>query len=489
MRNYIPILSLLVGSLPSLAADKKAPNVLFIVCDDLNTHISPWGYEHIETPTLERLAAESVRFRRAFCQYPVCGPSRASFLSGLYPESTGVLNNTVDIRDKRPGTITMPQFFKENGYWTASVGKVFHNANHDHGDIAWNEQIRFANDELPVVTAARKRFEAERGSVEKAGNRKAWRELQKEVLSGLDSQTPPGYGRSGLTDAQHKDGKNARQVAQWLEDKANEDKPFFIALGIHKPHVAFLAPDKYFDMYPVEEIVYEADDPNLWDTLPSTAKSNRYGAFGFELCKENDALRREYTQAYYACITFLDTQLGLVLDALKDNGHWEDTIIVFTSDHGFHLGDHFLWAKVSLFDIGAKVPFMIRVPGLSKGGASSEAMVELIDLFPTLADLAGLEAPDHLQGYSLRPLLTNPEKLGERDYAYSVVSRGKDLGFTIRNRTWRYGKWPDGEELYDLTKDPHEKRNLAGNPEHAGRLKEFRQTLSAKQRAAARQRH
>ena len=123
--------------------------------------------------------------------------------------------------------------------------------------------------------------------------------------------------------------------------------------------------------------------------MPSTAKSNRYGAFGFELSKENDALRREYTQAYYACITFLDTQLGLVLDALKDNGHWEDTIIVFTSDHGFHLGDHFLWAKVSLFDIGAKVPFMIRVPGLSKGGASSEAMVELIDLFPTLADLAG----------------------------------------------------------------------------------------------------
>ena len=485
MRNYILILSLLVGSLASLTADKKVPSVLFVVCDDLNTHLSPWGYKHIETPALERLAAESVRFRRAFCQYPVCGPSRASFLSGLYPESTGVLNNTVDIRDERPGTITMPQFFKENGYWTASVGKVFHNANQEHGDIAWNEHVRFVNDELPLVTAARKKFETEQGSVEKPANRKAWRELRQKVLVGLDSQTPPGYGRSGLTDEQHKDGKNARQVVKWFEEKPYGEKPFFIALGIHKPHVAFLAPDKYFDMYPVEEIVYEADDPDLWENLPSTAKSNRYVAFGFESGKENDVLRREYMQAYHACITFVDTQIGLVLDALKENGRWENTIVVFTSDHGFHLGEHFLWGKVSLFDIGAKVPFMIRAPGLSKSGSSSEAMVELIDLFPTLADLSGLEVPDHLQGQSLRSLLSNPEGLGQRDYAYSVVSRGKNLGYSLRDQRWRYGKWPDGEELYDLTRDPQEKRSLAGNPEHTRRLKEFRQALSAKQKMAA----
>ncbi len=485
MRIYILILFLPVCSLASLASDQKAPNILFIVCDDLNTHVSPWGYKHIETPTLERLAAESVRFRRAFCQYPVCGPSRASFLSGLYPESTGVLNNTVDIRDERPGTITMPQFFKENGYWTASVGKVFHNANHEHGDIAWNEHVRFVNDELPLVTAARKKFETERGSVEKPVNRKAWRELRQKVLVGLDSQTPPGYGGSGLTDEQHKDGKNARRVVEWLGEEPYGEKPFFIALGIHKPHVAFLAPDKYFDMYPVDEIVYEPDRPNLWESLPSRAKSNRYGAFGFELGKENDALRREYMQAYHACITFVDTQIGLVLDALKENGHWENTVVVFTSDHGFHLGDHFLWGKVSLFDIGAKVPFMIRAPGVSKGGSATDAMVELIDLFPTLADLAGLEVPDHLQGQSLRSLLSNPEGMGQRDYAYSVVSRGKNLGYSLRDQKWRYGKWPDGEELYDLTRDPQEKRSLAGNPEHTRRLKEFRQALSAKQKMAA----
>ena len=173
-----------------------------------------------------------------------------------------------------------------------------------------------------------------------------------------------------------------------VRGRALRRKAFFIALGIHKPHVAFLAPDKYFDMYPVEEIVYEADDPKLWNGLPSTAKSNRYGAFGFELGEEKDALRREYMQAYHACITFVDTQIGLVLDALKENGRWENTIVVFTSDHGFHLGDHLLLGNVSLFDIGAKVHIMIRAPGLTKSGASSEAMVELIDLFPTLADLS-----------------------------------------------------------------------------------------------------
>ena len=429
---------------------KKTPNVLFIVCDDLNTHISPWGYEHIETSTLERLAAESVRFRRAFCQYPVCGPSRASFLSGLYPESTGILNNSADIREERPGTITIPQFFKENGYWTASVGKVFHNADNEHGDIAWNEHVRFVNDELPIISAARKKFENERGSVEKPANRKAWRELRKDVLLGLDSQTPPGYGRSGLKDEQHKDGKNARQVVEWLEDEPDGEKPFIIALGIHKPHVAFLAPENYFDIYPVEEIVYEADDPDLWESLPSTAKSNRHGAFGFELGKEKDALRREYMQAYHACITFVDAQLRLVLDALKDSGQWEDTIIVFTSDHGYHLGDHFLWGKVSLFDIGAKVPFMIRTPGLSRNGASSEAMVELIDIFPTLADLSGLEIPDHLQGQSgLRIQRGNERKESRLFFAGPKMA------------LWQMARW---RRAIRLEQGPQRKAKSRGKP-------------------------
>ncbi|MEC9004971.1 MAG: sulfatase [Planctomycetota bacterium] len=464
---------------------KKKKNILFIVCDDLNTHVSSSGYEPIHTPTLAQFASEGMTFRRAYCQYPVCGPSRASFLSGLYPQSTGILNNTADIRKERPGTISMPQFFKKNGYWTASVGKVFHSPRHEHGEVAWNEFVRFDNDELPVVRLAREKFEAKNGSVEKGSNRKEWKTLKKQVAAKLDAQTPPGYGRSGLTDEQHKDGKNARQVAKWLAGQAHGEKPFFIACGIQKPHVPFLAPDKYFDLYPTNKITFKRDRPELWDSLPASAMSKRYTAFGFELGKENEALRREYMQAYHACVSFIDAQIKIVLDALKKSGQWEDTVVIITSDHGYHLGDHFLWGKVTLFDIGAKVPFMIRAPGLTKPGTTSEAMVELIDIYPTVVNLAGLTAPGHLQGVSLRPLLGHPERSGKKKYAYSVVSRGQQLGYALRTQRWRYGKWPDGEELYNLTNDPQEKRNLAGKSHVAEQLKKLRELLSEKQKEAA----
>ena len=379
----------------------------------------------------------------------------------------------------------MPQFFKENGYWTGSVGKVFHSPRHEIGKVALNEFVRFGNDELPVVRAARETFEAEHGSVENGFNRRAWRKLAKEAATKLDAQTPPGFGRSGLTDAQHKDGKNVRQVASWLTGKVHQEKPFFIVCGIQKPHVPFLAPSKYFDQYPLDKIQYTPDRPDLWDSLPRKAISTRFKEFGFELGKENDARRREYMQAYHACVSFIDVQLKIVFDSLKETGHWEDTIVLFTSDHGYHLGDHFLWGKVTLFDIGAKVPFMVRVPGVTEGGTVSQAMVELVDIYLTLADLAGLTPPEALQGASLRPLLDHPERLGKKKVAYSVVSRGKQLGYALRNQRWRYGKWPDGEELYKLTADPEEKYNLAIQPDIEKRLIKFRELLAEKQKEAA----
>ena len=224
------------------------PNILFIICDDLNTHVSPAGYDPIVTPTLTALAAESMNFRRAYCQYPVCGPSRASLLHGLYPLSTGVLDNHADIRQTRPGSVSLPRFLKEHGYWTASVGKVFHSPRHEQGATAWDEFHRFENDELPVVRRARERFEREHGPIETPKNRRSWLELKRQISAPLDAQTPPGHGPSGLRDEQHKDGKNARQVARWLDRKAHGDKPFFIACGIQKPHVPFLAPAPYFNL-------------------------------------------------------------------------------------------------------------------------------------------------------------------------------------------------------------------------------------------------
>jgi arylsulfatase A-like enzyme len=352
------------SKVPVIKPKTKRKNILFVVCDDLNTHVSSSGYKNISTPNLTKLAEESITFNRAFCQYPVCGPSRASFLSGLYPQSTGVLNNTFDIRKTRPGhdfhaTVLQAEWILDCRCWQS-----IHNTKSDHGDMAWHENLRFENDELAVVREARVKFESEYGSIDKQPNKKKWKEIQKQVSAKLNAQTPPGKGRSGLRDDQHKDGKNARQIVQWLENKSYGDKPFFISLGLQKPHVPFLAPDKYFDLYPFDKITYQNDRPNLWDFLPSSALSKRYEAFGFEFAKENHPLRKEYIQAYHACVSFIDAQLGLVMDSLKKQGLWEDTVIVFTSDHGYHLGDHFIWGKVTLFDIGAKVPFIVRAPGL-----------------------------------------------------------------------------------------------------------------------------
>ncbi len=466
--SYIVLLLLAFNAIhakPGFAGER--PNVLFIVCDDLNRHVSIAGYQPIKTPALERLAADGLTFQRAYCQYPVCGPSRASFLSGLYPESTGIVSNTTFIRETRPGTISLPQLFKQNGYWTAGVGKVFHNPKTNPGDVAWHQFEMFQNDESPVEAKLRKTFEAKHGSVSDEKNERAWRRVLKENRRSLGGQTPPGYGPTQLRDEQHKDGKNARQVAQWLDRKAHGNKPFFITCGIQKPHVPFWAPQKYFDQYPLNEIRYRPTPTNDWRHRPPLAMVKRFESFGFELGKENDKLRREYMQAYHACISFIDAQIGEVLESLKRNGHWDDTIIVFTSDHGYHLGEHSLWGKVTLFEECARVPMIVRVPGRTKGGTRTGGLVELVDVFPTLTELCKINNSPTVQGKSFAALLSRPEGTG-KDVAYTVVSRGKLLGRSIRTKRWRYAEWgsPEQAELYDLQADPHEDHNLANVAEY-----------------------
>ena len=463
----------------------KTPNVLFVVCDDLNTHVTPSGYRSIKTPALDELAADSMTFRRAYCQYPVCGPSRASFLSGLYPETTGVLNNTSDIRQSRPGSVSIPEQFKANGYWTASVGKIFHSTRHQHGEVAWHEQIMFQNDELPLVTKARKIYEAENGSVDLRANRKNWKEHLQKLSTQTRGQTPPGYGPTGLSDEQHKDGKNVRQIINWLEQKKHGEKPFFIACGIQKPHVPFLAPQKYFDLYPQKELKLPLSPSNDWEDIPKLAMVKRFQAFGFEMGRENDDLRRQYTQAYHACISYIDAQLGLLFKTLRERNLWENTIVIFTSDHGYHLGEHFMWGKVTLFEECARVPFIIRVPGVTQKGTKTNALVELVDFHPTLLELCGLKAKSSLQGKSFVPLLRDPDSPGKK-YAYTVVSRGTKLGRSIRTNDWRYAEWGDPAmvELYNLKDDPQEYTNLSGKPAFVTQLKKMKQFLAEAQKMA-----
>lgn len=475
--------------IPSLAIAKK-PNVLFIVCDDLNTHVSTSGYPHIQTPAFDELAATGMTFRRAYCQYPVCGPSRASFLHGLYPQSTGVLDNKTDIRDIRPGTVSMPQRFRESGYWTGAVGKVFHNETIDPGKVAWNQVLRFENDEMPIVTPIREKFEVEHGSIDEGKSRRLWREFYPTIATQTQGQKP-GYGPTGLSDPQHKDGKNARQIQEWLMSNANGDKPFFMACGIHKPHGPFLAPDKYFEMYPRDELQFTPASLEFWKTVPKIAQTKRYEGFGFEFGVENDSLRREYMQAYHACISFIDAQIGTVLDALRDSDHWDDTIVVLTSDHGYLLGEKFMWGKVMLFETCDRVPLVIRVPkslgqGATTAGSASEGLVELVDLYPTLAELCDVTPPTELQGRSIAPMLRDPSAHG-KELAYTVVTRGTQLGRAIRTQQFRYTLWPTGEELYDLQADPHEQTNLATSPTHSDTIRMLRSKLDTVEQLASSQ--
>lgn len=261
-----------------------------------------------------------------------------------------------------------------------------------------------------------------------------------------------------------------------------------MACGIHKTHGPFLAPDKYFAMYPKADLQFTPASLEFWKTAPKIAQTKRYEGFGFEFGVENDDLRREYMQAYHACISFIDAQIGIVLDALKESGQWDNTIVVLTSDHGYLLGEKFMWGKVMLFETCDRVPLVIRVPGQTKPGSTSQGLVELVDLFPTLAELCDVTPPSELQGQSLTAMLRDPASSG-KEFVYTVVMRGDKLGKALRTQRHRYTWWPTGEELYDLSKDPHEETNLARSPKHTETLESMRKKLtSAESIAIARRR-
>ncbi|VGO13954.1 Arylsulfatase [Pontiella desulfatans] len=469
------------------ASESTPPNVLLIVCDDLCNRVEANGFQGVKTPCMDRFATESVNFQRAYAQYPVCGPSRSSFLSGLYPESTRILDNETKLQDTRPGVKILPQVFQDKGYWTAGVGKITHAPWKPAPEGSWH-QFELFNNEINVGKEIRCRdYVKKHGEIKNDADREkfeAWFKKNK-----IHNQNPKSKGWVDVDDEKLKDGKNVRQIIQWLEEKPYGDKPFFMACGIHKPHVPFWAPKRYFDMYPLNEVPIMQNPLNDWDDIPEVALYNRYVAYGFKPARPNDLLAAEYVQAYHACISFADAQIGLLLQRMRELGRFEDTIIIVTSDHGYQLGEHFLWGKATLFEPSANTPLMIRAPGMPGNGATSQALVELVDLFPTLKDLCGLDVGHALQGRSLVPLLKNPEAK-VKDSAYCVTSRGKgpeNLGRSIYTERWRYTEWlgdPENNELYDRKNDPDEHVNLARKPEYTTAVGKMRALLHHKQNEA-----
>jgi iduronate 2-sulfatase len=455
------------------AAEDKRPNVLFIISDDLTaTALSCYGNAICRTPNIDRLAAQGTRFTRAFCNATYCGPSRASFLSGYYPHATGVLGYT----SPRPAIgdrATWPQHFKNAGYYTARVSKIYHMGvpgGIEYDDAGLDQKGGDGADDPASWT---EKFNSPGPEWKAAG--------VGETLEGNPDGKKPVVGGNTFVvveaegdDLVHSDGKTAAKAVELIQKHA--DSPFFLAVGFVRPHVPFVAPKNCFEPFlPYAKLPLPPKIPGDWDDIPKAG-------INYKTSKNMQMDVRRQKKAvggYYAAVAYLDAQVGKVLNALEQSGQADNTIVIFTSDHGYHLGEHDFWAKVSLRDESAMVPLIIRVPG--KEPAVCHSLVELIDLYPTVADLCGLEVPSRLQGRDISPVFDDPSH-SVRETAFCVAPMRR--GFLLRDDKWAYLQYEEdaskGTELFDMAADPHQYTNLAAQAEYADVVAELKARLAEK---------
>lgn len=516
----ILLLCILVGCNSKIKQDiepTQKPNILFIAIDDLRPELGSYGSEIAISPNLDKLASQGLQFNNAYCQQAICGPSRASLLTGMRPETSGIIHNYIKIREQFPDIVTLPQHFKENGYEAVYAGKIFH-----HGDLddekSWsrkpvahpdstNRAIGIKGFALPEnqkrQSAIRKEMFAKYGDVAKYG-----------LAMG------PAYESADVPDNTYSDGYNTDiAIATMKEMAENGDTPFFLGLGMNKPHLNWVAPKKYWDLYDPEEIK---------QTNQKTAPING-AAMGlhpsFELRVRdgipkkgdfNPELETTLKHAYLACVSYVDAQIGRMITALEEAGLRDNTIIIVWSDHGWHLGDMGIWGKATNYEIATRVPMMIWTPDMPEKtrGVQTNALVELVDIYPTLSELAGIDAPEHLDGYSFAPLIAEPQKdwktaafsqfptpaLREwgaialrqgmretyfgpllKDVEERIITQQKEkwnrelfennlMGYAMRTERYRLVAWKDRTtlekeplyiELYDHKVDPSESTNIA----------------------------
>ena len=445
------------------AADAEKLNVLLLVSDDLCTHLSCYGDTVVKTPNVDKLAARGVRFERAYCQYPLCNPSRASFLTGLRPNTTRVYDNNIQFRKNVPDAQTLGQTFQKAGYFVARVGKLYHygvpsqiGTNGLDDPPSWAERYNPKGRDIDDFNMI-ERIELIKDA-KKDAKKEAHAEWGKTTSLDQLGATLSRLAADG-TDEEQTDGKIATETIALLEK--HKDAPFFLACGFFRPHTPYVAPKKYYDMYPLDKIQLPTVPEGYNATIPAPA---------LQLKKVEEAMtdtqRKEAIQAYFAATSFMDAQLGRVIDTLDRLNLTQKTVVVFISDHGYMLYEHHGWQKMTLFENVARIPLIICAPGKTAGKTSART-VELVDLHPTLADLAGLPIPEKLDGTTLRPLVENPQADWTTP-ALTQVQRGKFMGYTIRTEKWRYTEWDNGAkgtELYDEENDPQELKNLANAPE------------------------
>ena len=468
MKYVVAVLAFSAGLASGLASGvERRPNVLFIIADDLTaTALSCYGNDVCRTPNIDRLAASGVRFTRAYCNATYCGPSRASFLSGYYPHATGVLGYT----SPRPAIgerATWPQHFKNAGYYTARVSKIYH--------MGVPGGIEEGSDGADDPASWTERFNSPGPEWKAPGTG--------ETLEGNPDGKKPVVGGNTFVvveadgdDLVHSDGKTAARAVQLLEQHA--DEPFFLAVGFVRPHVPFVAPRNYFEPFlPYDKLPLPPKIPDDWDDIPKAGINYKTSVN----MKMDVRRQKKAIGGYYAAVAYLDAQVGKVLAALERSGQADNTIVIFTSDHGYHLGEHDFWAKVSLRDESAGVPLIVRVPG--KRPAVCRSLVELIDLYPTVARLCGLEVPARLQGKDISAMFDDPRRQ-VRDTAFCVAPSSR--GFLLRDDKWAYLQYAEdasrGVELFDVAADPRQNTNLADKPEQAGVVAAFKAKLADKLR-------
>tara|TARA_B100001964_G_scaffold50552_1_gene56963 strand:- start:96 stop:1832 length:1737 start_codon:yes stop_codon:yes gene_type:complete len=466
MRYSLRSLFAVVLSVVAVTAMAK-PNILFIAVDDLRPSIGCYGDELAVTPNIDRLAKRGVRFGQAHCQVAVCNPSRASLMTGLRPDMLGVWTLPIHFREAKPKAVTLPQWLRRHGYTAVGHGKIYHNPTPD--PQSWSEPIR------PVQT--------ERGYAD------GWQARIREVQAKLpdddwrkNNLRGPATAAPVIDDHKLVDGARTNLAIEDLRRLGQAEKPFFLALGFIRPHLAWISPRKYWDLHDPKTLPVITDG-EVTPHTPPYALSNSYELTHYmdlidfpkpwDERRVSDTLARRLMHAYYASVSYVDAQIGRLLKALDEEGLAENTIIVLWSDHGWKLGEHNGWGKMSNYEIDTRVPFIIAAPGLETAGQATDTPVELLDIFPTLCDLTGIDTPDFVQGESLLPLLKNPtakpDRVAHSQY-YRNLDGGEYMGYAMRTRTHRFVEWREfgtgrvtARELYDHRENHTEAVNVIGN--------------------------
>jgi len=488
--------ALVPSALASLAgSEKRKLNVLFIAVDDLRPELGCYGVKGMKTPNIDALAASGTLFERAYCQQAVCSPSRTSLLTGLRPDTTRIYDLQTHFRLTIPDAVTLPEYFKQHGYHTQGLSKIFHGGLDDPQSWSvphWQPKApQYASQEIRDDIAKRlKEAQSQSEDVtEKVLQRDPDTGLALKVRRPAKRVLGPPWECADVPDNALNDGATADRAIEVL--RQIKDKPFFLAVGFLKPHLPFVAPKKYFDMYPLDKVDL-ADNPYPPKDCTEFSLAHWGELRGYQGMPKTgdmpDDQARELRRAYYAAASYTDAQIGRVIDELDRLGLRDNTVIVLWGDHGWQLGEHTEWCKHTNFEVATRSPLIISAPGM-KGGVRTERFAEFVDIYPTLCDLCGLPMPEGLEGTSLKPLMANPTRPW-KTAAFSQYPRGSVMGHSIRTDRYRYTEWaepgkqPVARELYDHKVDPEENVNAVNDPKYRAVVAELSRKLKVGWRGA-----